>query len=649
MQQVDYATKKNTIEQQQQQLISLNEQIKTVTTTMQNIVASLFDLAKDNQESVYTNTISTIIEPLKEMVAYAENSNDAQYLLNEIKERLTQQRQQLKLTLVEYETIAESLNELSKVIENAEQQRFIQASAISEIETTIKLNQQQLTGFEHKISSNFSELQALDTSVLALINKYPANRYENYTDNLLDIAAQLHDFKNSLDAQTPFSDLDVEQHLRSLRQQRGFLLQLKSAFTTKKDEQQTLKTILSNVHTQIETKQVQLNAEENELNKLSQIVSDKTLVLKQLQQQRDEILKNIDNKNPDSEELRLRDLLDRAKTEQSTVQREYDKGAQLLAQLQQKQQQLETQSQSAMVTLDAQQSDFTLMLTRSQFDSEASYLSARLPIKTRNLLNAQQQQIDYALQQAQSSLKQTEQSLMEKQRQPLTADDRQTLTGKQQKAQADNKRLLETIGAISQRLTDNNEKKSHQQDKRKAITAQKDKLQVWQQLHKLIGSADGKKYRTFAQGLTFEVMIDHANAKLHKMSDRYLLIRDDNNALELNVIDNYQGGEIRSTKNLSGGEGFIISLALALGLSQMASHNIRVDSLFLDEGFGTLDEESLDIALDTLTSLQQEGKLIGVISHVAALKERILTQIQVTKLSGGFSQISGQGCQKIAY
>ena len=79
----------------------------------------------------------------------------------------------------------------------------------------------------------------------------------------------------------------------------------------------------------------------------------------------------------------------------------------------------------------------------------------------------------------------------------------------------------------------------------------------------------------------------------------------------------------------------------------MASQNIRVDSLFLDEGFGTLDEESLDIALDTLTSLQQEGKIIGIISHVQALKERILTQIKVEKISGGFSQISGQGCHKV--
>ena len=122
-------------------------------------------------------------------------------------------------------------------------------------------------------------------------------------------------------------------------------------------------------------------------------------------------------------------------------------------------------------------------------------------------------------------------------------------------------------------------------------------------------------------------------------------MRDPGRPLELNVIDDYQAGEIRSTKNLSGGESFIVSLALALGLSRMVSQNMRVDSLFLDEGFGALDEEALDTALETLSSLQREGKLIGVISHIPALKERIRTQIQITAQSGGRSRISGPGCR----
>ena len=166
-------------------------------------------------------------------------------------------------------------------------------------------------------------------------------------------------------------------------------------------------------------------------------------------------------------------------------------------------------------------------------------------------------------------------------------------------------------------------------------------------MHQLSGSADGKKFRNFAQGLTFEMMTAHANRQLRKMTDRYLLIRDASEPLELNVIDNYQAGEIRSTKNLSGGESFIVSLALALGLSQMASRNVRVDSLFLDEGFGSLDEDALETALETLAGLQQTGKLIGIISHVPALKERIGAQIQVTPKTGGRSVISGPGVKNV--
>ncbi len=184
-------------------------------------------------------------------------------------------------------------------------------------------------------------------------------------------------------------------------------------------------------------------------------------------------------------------------------------------------------------------------------------------------------------------------------------------------------------------------------EKQAAIEARKKECQRWEQLHGLIGSADGKKYRNFAQELTFELMVSHANCQFEKMTDRYLLIRDDEYPLELNVVDNYQAGEIRSTRNLSGGESFIVSLTLALGLSKMSSRKVRVDSLFLDEGFGTLDEEALETALETLSGLQQDGKLIGIISHVSALKERIRTQITITPVSGGKSILAGPGCSKI--
>jgi len=179
-----------------------------------------------------------------------------------------------------------------------------------------------------------------------------------------------------------------------------------------------------------------------------------------------------------------------------------------------------------------------------------------------------------------------------------------------------------------------------------AIATQKKKVSSWNTLHMLIGSADGKKFRNFAQGLTFELMVHHANNHLRKMSDRYILTRDSIHPLDLNVIDTYQADEVRSTKNLSGGESFLVSLALSLGLSKMASHNVRVDSLFLDEGFGTLDEDALESALETLAQLRDENKLIGIISHVAALKERIPVQIEIIPGSRGKSTISGPGVSR---
>jgi exonuclease SbcC len=207
--------------------------------------------------------------------------------------------------------------------------------------------------------------------------------------------------------------------------------------------------------------------------------------------------------------------------------------------------------------------------------------------------------------------------------------------------------LLEEIGSLKRELKHNLEAKDKYLEKTISIEAQQKEYERFDKLHSLIGHSEGKKYREFVQALSFEMVIHHANKQLESMFDRYLLIMDKDMPLELNVIDNYQAGEIRSTKNLSGGESFIISLALALGLSKIVSSKVNVDSLFLDEGFGTLDSEALEIALETLSNLKQTGKLIGIISHMEALKERIPTQIKVESVSGGRSVLSGAGVKKL--
>lgn len=162
-------------------------------------------------------------------------------------------------------------------------------------------------------------------------------------------------------------------------------------------------------------------------------------------------------------------------------------------------------------------------------------------------------------------------------------------------------------------------------------------------LNHLIGSADGAKFRKFAQGLTLNHLVYLANEQLNKLDGRYQLQCQQSDTLSLEVVDTWQGDSVRDTKTLSGGESFLVSLALALALSDLVSSKTSIDSLFLDEGFGTLDNDTLEIALVALDNLNASGKMIGIISHVEALKERIDVQVKVEKQSGlGISTLDKQ-------
>jgi exonuclease SbcC len=160
----------------------------------------------------------------------------------------------------------------------------------------------------------------------------------------------------------------------------------------------------------------------------------------------------------------------------------------------------------------------------------------------------------------------------------------------------------------------------------------------WKKLNEMFGSADGSKFKVLAQGYTLDALLTYANKHLRELSKRYEIQRIPD-TLALQVVDLDMLGEIRTVHSLSGGESFLISLALALGLSSLSSNRMKVKSLFIDEGFGSLDIDTLRVAMDALERLQTEGRKIGVISHVAEMTERINTQIQVIKTVNGRSRI----------
>ncbi|MEB3329704.1 MAG: AAA family ATPase [Candidatus Sericytochromatia bacterium] len=173
-----------------------------------------------------------------------------------------------------------------------------------------------------------------------------------------------------------------------------------------------------------------------------------------------------------------------------------------------------------------------------------------------------------------------------------------------------------------------------------ALEALRSEALVWERLRELIGSADGRKFRTYAQSLTLDALLELANTHLQELRPRYRLERArGEDALELQVVDRDMAHEVRSTQSLSGGETFLVSLALALALSSFASNQRLIRSLFIDEGFGTLDPQTLEDAIATLDALQASGRQVGLISHVPGLGERLGVQVRITPVGGGRSEM----------
>jgi exonuclease SbcC len=201
--------------------------------------------------------------------------------------------------------------------------------------------------------------------------------------------------------------------------------------------------------------------------------------------------------------------------------------------------------------------------------------------------------------------------------------------------------ISESIGANRSQLETNNEAKSRLASSLATLELLNKDLDLWTTMNKLIGDSSGKRFSDFVQDLTLSQLIAFGNERLKSFSDRYLLaVPQRNESTSLQVIDTHMGNTRRSVSSLSGGETFKLSLALAFGLSDLAAKNVNIESLFIDEGFGTLDPESLDQAITILEEMQHKNnKSIGIISHVGELKDRIGAKIKLVSTGGGYSRI----------
>ena len=292
--------------------------------------------------------------------------------------------------------------------------------------------------------------------------------------------------------------------------------------------------------------------------------------------------------------------------------------------------------------LDEIRQNFNKALVENSFTSKEEFEKALLPKELREELSKICKALEVKYTQIQALKIDTAKKLSEQKELNLTNKELQTLNDESKELQTIIDELQKSIGSLEKELEINTSNMKKHEDKIKELGNKKEAFKVWIKLNEMVGSANGDKFAKFAQGITLDQLIYLANKHLQILSPRYELQRssDSSKLLEIEIIDGFQGDVVRPVSTLSGGESFIVSLSLALGLSALASQKISIDSLFLDEGFGTLDSDSLELALNALNQLQSSGKMVGVISHVEALKERIPLQIRVIPKGDGTSVLS---------
>tara|TARA_R110001583_G_scaffold67490_5_gene192883 strand:- start:2056 stop:5733 length:3678 start_codon:yes stop_codon:yes gene_type:complete len=469
--------------------------------------------------------------------------------------------------------------------------------------------------------------------------KFLLNQIEQFTAQSLLLNAQIEQTKERIieelaDAQSINDVLNSPQEWLNI--QKNNIVQVSQLQT----EQQKLNDLIIQVDQQVQLK--------------SQTLTHVQSLLKEAEQQ----LQQVMNDNRDLQEKRIQQF----STESSEqLQLTYDQQLQIIEnEVEKTKQQLVSTNleikgnQSVLDTLNDTQkrlakdvdtafSEFSQQLAQSAFTDKTHFERAYRPEEEISRLQALASMLKDDLLTKSTQLSSIEKQQREHQKKQTTEFDKTLLEDQLNTLQDNESEFNSTFIALTTTLERDKHNQQKQYELIQKTTAFKETAEQWELLNKLVGQADGSKFRKFAQGLTLDNLIHLANREMANLDQRYQLKRNVDEELALQVIDCWQANSVRDVKTLSGGESFLVSLGLALALSNLVSHKTQIESLFLDEGFGTLDENTLAMALDALERLNATGKLIGIISHVEALKERINHQIHVHKKAGaGYSVLDEQ-------
>ncbi|SFC72109.1 AAA family ATPase [Pseudoalteromonas denitrificans] len=594
------------------------------------------------------NVITTELDAIK---ANGENLKTQQAVANDQCEAVAKQLQQLidtsKILTTQWQTICNELK-IQITIDNVngfnhyitqctQQQSYLvehikhieqQELKLRELQTLVdaSVNAQtqhthQVELAEQKISTFGQQIQAAELEIKNVIEQYHAD--EKALENTFE----------SLAFTLPEHD-DATTWFEEKQQDSKNYIQAKESMTALQDKLTAVSVTNDNLANQIAQSQIKLKQEFDRLNKAKQnLDTEKTA--------RFELF--ADKKVTEQRALSEKSVIE-AQEQYKHVQVDAQNASQELTKLNAQLDELNIQLNGINTEQKQEQNNWLQQLESSPFSEQSQFESALLDEAKREELIVLKQSLQTSLDGAQAlqveAKKQLDMIKDHDERSQLLELSLSEITEQLAQLEVEILALTESIANTKFKLTENDKKQQNQESLLDQIVKSQVQYDDMSYLHALIGSQKGDKFRKFAQGLTLDHLVYLANKQLDRLHGRYLLQRKQTEALELQVIDTWQGDTVRDTKTLSGGESFLVSLALALALSDLVSHKTSIDSLFLDEGFGTLDSETLDIALNALDSLNASGKMIGVISHIEAMKERIPVQILVKKMNGlGVSQL----------
>lgn len=541
---------------------------------------------------------------------------------------------QFTLTLGDTDSISQFINECETSLSTLNEQ----AKQLRQASDKVRVQQHQLQQVQHR-------LDAITTAL-------------NFDRQSHQVALQQRQDNNQKREQLQLRQMELKQQLITEIEQAGFnapeLTQIESWFVQKEQDLQQIQQqiqqqqMLTQQQQKVQSDHAHLAEQLVELNtQQQQSQTEMSVLITELEQQQTKRIDLFGTQEIKTARFMMTEKLSVSEQTYDVEQQKLQALVQELAALDGKLNSLKENHVSSK-KLSVERSDvWKGALLQSPFETLELFQAALISEEERQQLLNLKTDIQQAIERTTALLESAQQIKEQHYQEPKSAEwqliPKEAAETELAQVKSQSESLVKREGEIAQALRSDSERKTNQKALFEAIEAYQSEYDDIQYLHSLIGSQKGDKFRKFAQGLTLENLVYLANKQLTRLHGRYELKRKASDGLELQVVDTWQGDVVRDTKTLSGGESFLVSLALALALSDLVSHKTSIDSLFLDEGFGTLDSETLDMALDALDNLNASGKMIGVISHIEAMKERIPVQIKVTKRSGlGVSELEKQ-------